>query len=85
MRYFWLIIFVIFVSVQFYYTKNYYLLIYVFVIITETLAVYGLSDDLSKAKKQLKILNDFQNKWNNFEGHEANLINNKNNPKRKDD
>lgn len=84
MKYFWLIIFAIFILLQFYYTKNYFYLIYGFIIISQALALDGESEGLSKAKDELKVLRDFQIKWNNFENHEANITINKNNPKRKD-
>lgn len=84
MRYFWLIIFFIFIITQFNYTKNYFFLLYGFIIITEAIAAYGLSDSLKKMKKEMKILNDYKIKWNNFLYHEANIVSNDNNPKRKD-
>jgi len=69
MNYFWLIVFIIWIFIQFYQTNNLLLFIYGLLISLLCIGLFGLQEQNDKLKKILKYYQEFEKKWHDFNKH----------------
>jgi len=69
MNYVWLIMFTIWIFIQFYQTNNLWLFIYGLMISVLCIGVFGLQETTDKLIKELKYYKEFEKKWHEFNSH----------------
>jgi len=69
MNYFWLVIFITLIFIQFFKTNNLCLFIYGLIIGFLCIGLFGLQEKTDKLKKELKYYEEFKKKWHDFNNH----------------